>query len=397
MNSSQESRIPHVPVETLIARDLHNLLYLEEFTFAANKFSPAGASEMELADAVVSLDETLLIFQIKERSPENVGQAEAERAWFNTKVLKEAKKQIRDTLRFLSSFDEIGIANERGRVFNLASSHYKEVIKLIVYQGSEALPPDCQDIRFYRSRDAGFIHILSYSDYVRLASVLRVPEEIIRYFQYREQVITRFEDACANLPEASLAGGFVGDVDKPNFDSYLNLHRLVDDEDTWDLIPLLRGLHDHQTPEGFNEDYYRILTEFMRLPRSMWREIKKRFILSVKRVDEDKFVLPYRVSFPDRDIGFVFLPMTSESSSAADWDTFKITALTNMTALHKFDHKLGKGLGILIGKIGPIFDIQWCLIVDAWEDDPELRAKLDADSPFRPTSEKLMYGFFMEN
>jgi hypothetical protein len=389
--------IPQVPVETLIARELHNLLYLEEFAFAANRFSPPDGSEVELADAVVSLDDTLLIFQIKERSMTSARNAESERAWFNNKVLKEAKNQVRDTARFLSSLNDIPIANERGRVFNLAASHYREVIKIIVYQASEALPLDCQDIRFYRSREAGYIHILSYADYVRLSSVLRVPEEIIRYFQYRENVMTQFEATGSKLPEASLVGGFIGDMGEPTYEAYLNLHRIVDDEESWDLIPLLRGLHDHQTPEGFNEDYYRILTEFMRLPRSMWREIKKRFVLSVENVSNDKFVLPYRVSFPDRDIGFVFLPMTSECSSAADWDTFKITALTNMTALHKFDHKLGKAIGILVGKIGPIFDIQWCMIVDPWTDDPELRARLDEDSPFRPATERVSYGFFLQS
>ena len=70
--------MPHDPIETVVARDLHNMLYLAEFTFAANKFSPVGGSEVELADAVVALDDTLMIFQIKERSAASVGAADAE-------------------------------------------------------------------------------------------------------------------------------------------------------------------------------------------------------------------------------------------------------------------------------------------------------------------------------
>jgi hypothetical protein len=384
-------------IEAVVARDLHNMLYLEEFTFAATKFSPTGGSEVELADAVVALDDTLLIFQIKERSATNVGGAEAERAWFKNKVLKEAKNQVRDTLRFLKSLDTIAIANQRGRVFNLASNCYKQIIKIIVYHASSALPEDSKSVRYYRSKEAGFIHVLSYDDYVRLSYILRVPEEIVRYFDYREQIITRFQDQCGTLPEASIVGGFIGDEEIPRYQSYENLHRSVDDEDTWNLIPLISGLHDHQTAEGYNEDYYRILIEFMRLPRSMWREIKKRFVLSVEKVDGNNSVLPYRVSFPDRDIGFVFIPMTSTDTSLPDWQSYKFMALTTLTALHKFDHKLGKAIGILFCKFGDYFDIQWCMIEEPWSDDSALRQKLDMDSPFRATSEKTMHGFFLRD
>lgn len=380
----------------LVARDLHNLLYLAEFTFAANKFSPAGQSEVELADAVVSLYDTLLIFQIKERAEASAGDEKAERAWFKTKILKEAKNQIRGTLRFLSSQDVIEIANERGRIFNLASSEYKRFIRIIIYKAAVSLPEDSASTRFCRSSEAGFIHIISYFDYVNLSHILRVPEEIVRYFEYREKIITDFPDECEKLPEASLVGGFVEDQDKPTYESHRNLNRLFDDEETWNLIPLISRLHEHQNMEGYDEDYYRILIEFMRLPRSMWREIKKRFVLSVQKVSDNKSVFPYRVSFPGTGIGIVFVPLPSDLSLSPDWDDLKIKTLTMMTALHKFDQKLDKAIGILFGRVGEYYDIQWCMIEEPWSDDPEMRAKLDEDSPFRPVSEKIMHGFYLE-
>lgn len=249
----------HVSIETVIARDLHNLLYLAEFTFASNKFSPVGSSEVELADAVVALDDTLLVLQIKERSAAHAGNADAERLWFKKKILKDAKNQIRDTVRFLVSHDSIEIANEPGRMFNLSSSRYSSVVKIIVHHSSRELPDDCKCVRFCSSKEAGFIHIVSYGDYVQLSRFLRVPEEIIRYFGYRQQVLTEFVGQCGMLPEASIVGGFVGDEARPAFESYRNLHRTIDDEESWNLIPLLDGLHDHQTLEAYNDDYYRIL------------------------------------------------------------------------------------------------------------------------------------------
>lgn len=383
-------------IEQVIARDLHNLLYLEEFVFPSSKFTPLGKSEVELADAVVALDDTLFIYQIKERDLGSAGDEDAERKWFNKKVLKEATRQIRETLQYLESLSSLEVANSRGRAFNLAAENFSSVVKIIVYKSALNLPSDCKNVRFYRSSIAGFIHILEYSDYIRMSEFLRVPEEIRLYFAHREKVLTEHPEQCGSLPEACLVGGFIGsdDEDRPSNESYRHLHATVDDEQTWNLIPLLRGLHDHQSREEYSDDYYRILAEFMRLPRSLWREVKRRIELSIQKVTADEFALPYRVSYPARDVGIVVVPVTSEYAGRPDWDELKVRMLIMMADLHKFDHKLSKSIGILIAKVGKVFDIQWCMIEGEWVDNPEIRARLEADSPFRSTSEKTMYGFY---
>ena len=71
---------------------MHNLLFLEEFVFARNKFLPPSASELELADAVVMLGDVLIIYQIKERSLVQAGDVAAEQKWFKSKVLANATK-----------------------------------------------------------------------------------------------------------------------------------------------------------------------------------------------------------------------------------------------------------------------------------------------------------------
>src|SRR5215475_2719118 len=109
-------------VESFIGKELHSLLFLEEFVFSRSKFSPPSGSELEFADAVVMLGDVLLIFQIKERSSPRTGDGEAESRWFESKVLKEASKQIRDTLSYLQAYSEIRVPNERGRIFNLAAN-----------------------------------------------------------------------------------------------------------------------------------------------------------------------------------------------------------------------------------------------------------------------------------
>ena len=101
-------------VQSFISKELHSLLFLEEFVFSRSKFSPPASSELELADAVVLLGDVLLVYQIKERSPRDAGDAETERRWFDSKVIGKATKQVRDTIRYLQSYSEIQVP-ERAR------------------------------------------------------------------------------------------------------------------------------------------------------------------------------------------------------------------------------------------------------------------------------------------
>lgn len=329
----------HEDVHSFISKRLHSLLFLEEFVFSRNKFSRPAGSELELADAVVMLGDALLIYQIKERSPNDVGDEEEERRWFHSKVLGKATKQVRGTLRYLETYNEIRVPNERGRVFNLAARRFSAVIKVIIYFPSPMLPDDCKSIRHYSSKSAGLIHIVEAHDYLEISRTLRVPEEVVRYFKYREMVMTRFSSGSAALPEPAIAGHFIGgDPDvSPTRESAAYLFKLVQDDEEWDISPLMRGLHDHLSVPGVGDDYYDILIEFAKLPRSMWRKIKERIRLCVQAVQKGEFERPYRITDPSIDCGFVFVPADPELSARADWPEMRLQGLkifrspTNMT------------------------------------------------------------------
>jgi hypothetical protein len=169
----QKSREHLVDIQSFVSRELHNLLFLEEFVFARNKFSPPSASELEFADAVVMLGDVLIIYQIKERFLEQAGNAAAERRWFKSKVLTNATKQVRDTLSYLQTYSEIRVPNERSHIFNLAARAFSEVIKVVIYLPSPNLPDDCRGVRHYFSRSAGLIHIVDARDYLEIARTLR--------------------------------------------------------------------------------------------------------------------------------------------------------------------------------------------------------------------------------
>jgi hypothetical protein len=275
---------------------LNGLAFWKEFTFAQNKFVPQPGAELELADNLVWLGTFAIAMQLKQRSEETEN-PETERSWFEKKVLGQATSQIRDTLQFLKEHEQIRITNERGHAFDIRGNELADITKIVVFLGGRALPEDCWRKRYHVSRTAGFIHILAAHDYLGILEKLRVPENIRRYFAYREQVTPKLGDA-AGIDESDIMGAFIGEQDLPDPTSREILLRFVQDLDAFDLSRLLGSLHDHVETSDQPFDYYKIMLEFARVPRSVWREIKLRFLKSLEAVQEKKFTPPFRFDFP---------------------------------------------------------------------------------------------------
>jgi hypothetical protein len=277
----------------------------------------------------------------------------------------------------------------------LAASANADVIKIVVYMPSPMLPDDCRRVRFHLSRSAGFIHIVDARDYLEIARTLRVPEEVVRYFKYREAILTGFDGACATLPEASIAGHFVGgkEDEQPSVDSAAYLRRLIQDEEEWNLAPLLRGLHDHLSEPTVSDDYYSILLEFAKLPRSAWRIVKQRILRCIENVRKNEFAKPYRIVTPQTGCGFVFVPAPAELATRLDWQTIRTQALLNFALAHKYDQRLAKCIGVQIARIDDDFDLAWCFIAHEWVEDVALQRALDENFPFRPVKEGVAYGY----
>jgi hypothetical protein len=196
------------------------------------------------------------------------------------------------------------------------------------------------------------------------------------------------------LPEAAIAGHFVAGLSNvpPTHNSIEKLHQLVQDDEKWDLAPLMRGLHDHLLIQGSSDDYYAILIEFAKLPRSMWREVKERVELCVEKVRKNEFARPYRVTFPETGCGFVFIPTPSEVVRD-DWERVRLAAVRNFTELHKYEQRLSKCIGVLVAKNEESYEIIWCLIAHEWSENVEIQRALDKGSPFRSVSVAEVHGY----
>src|SRR5260370_32648415 len=84
---------------------LNESYFFREFTFSTNTFRPDKRTELELGDAVVWLEDFLIVVQVKERYAAFGATSTDEENWFQSEVLGKAVTQIGNTLRYLRSYD----------------------------------------------------------------------------------------------------------------------------------------------------------------------------------------------------------------------------------------------------------------------------------------------------
>jgi hypothetical protein len=372
---------------------LNGLAFWKEFTFAQNRFAPQPGKELELADNLVWLGEHAFVLQLKQRNEETEN-PEAERSWFQNKILNKATSQVRDTLRFLDEHEQIHITNERGHSFDIRGAELTEITKIVVFLGGRALPDDCWQTRYHVSRTAGFIHVLAAHDYLGILEKLRVPEDIRRYFAYREAVTPKLSAANVVVDESDIMAAFLGEEELPTSTSRDILAQFIQDLDAFDLSRLIGNLHDHIERSKQPHDYYRIMLEFARVPRSVWREVKVRFMKSLEAVQKKEFIRPFRLIFPATGCAFMIAPLDPEiPATGPNGEKTRVTGLKNLTYTAMYDAKVSKGVGLLISKDRECVQIDWSLLDVPWAPDPEMDAQLAKSNPFREVKEKSIESF----
>jgi hypothetical protein len=382
-----------ITLEDYVAR-LNAQAFWREFTFARNTFSPVPGQELELADNFVWLGDFAFALQLKQREGAT-SDSERERGWFKKKVLTNGTRQIRDTLRFLKAHEDIQITNERGHRFDVRGAALTDVTKIIVYFGSRALPEECWQTRHYVSDTAGFIHVVAAHDYLGIVETLRVPKDIRDYFAYRQEVVPQVRGTA--IGEADIMGSFITSEALPTPSSHKHLRRFVQDVETFDLSFLIGRLHDHIQKGDRLQNYYQIMLEFARVPRSVWREVRTRFDLCFQAVKKSEFIQPFRFSFPGSSCTFMMAALDPKlPSTGAEGERFRINGLMSLTYGAMYDASMSKSIGILISKDGEFYQIDWCRLDMPAEKDPEIEAWLANCNPFRPAREKIINSFIFQ-
>lgn len=373
--------------------DLNANIFLREFSFSENEFSPAPGDELEFADHVIWIDHMMFIFQVKERHEPIGASEETERKWFKKKVIGLGTKQIRDTMGYLETQDNIVITNQRGHNFRVDKNRVKDVVKIIVPVPNKLLPRDCWNSKYHISSSVGFIHIIPIHDYLGICQILITPAEIKEYLDFREKVSREFEEIVKNVSEAALVGQFLyGDFSGiPDSQYRIYTENLLRNTAEFDIMYILQNFGDHidfEKSKGSETDYYKLLFEFAKLVGYELQEIKQRIDLSLQVCARNEFRLPYRVVSPNTGCGFVFVPVLRENINS------RLNALQNLTYIAKYDQKLDRCIGMSFAKDGDDFLIDWAFLEFPWEKDDDMENLLKKNFPFRELKHENYHRYY---
>ena len=353
--------------------------FLREFCFSSTQFTPPNhTSEVELADFVIQFDGLVIVFQVKERE-EPSADPETERTWFERKVIKKATQQIRDTIKYLQDSPP-EIANDRGRRISLPKGlDATSVMKVVVFKGTDHLPIECARHRFHDSKTAGFIHVIAAEDWANLMNTLVTPREIADYLRAREQVCRAHTATARSISEKALAGYFLseGGTTGPTPDFETVVDRLIDETASFDMLGFLNLFPDRITDDAppdvikpadmrdAGTDYYPIILEIAKLPRTDLAAFKKRFGLAWQRAGKF-YEPPFMRMVSSTGVGFVFAPIPEGLEAHAQ------NGLMNFVAAHMYDLRIRRCMGASFVNEGEWRFISWVLLDQEWRHNPEM-------------------------
>jgi hypothetical protein len=360
--------------------NINNSLFFREFTYSKNEFYPEGGETKELADNVVWLDDLLLIYQVKGRNKNSVGNEETELKWFEKTVKTDAKNQIRDTLRYFREYHTLPVTNGRGRTVDLSAAKENEFLKIVIYEPNSSLIEQQRFVKFIESTSAGLVHLFHIEDYANLCKHLATPAELAEYLYFREELYEKHKDTLNELPEQYVLGHF---FTTPNTDFIElpfieNIGKLKSDPADFDFSWVLNGFLERLVlfENGKKTDYYHIIKEIAKLRRQELAEFKKRFDATIKQVQTNHANLPFRFCLPRTGCGYVFVTLTTAQSRY--WQN----ALFNTLETYRYKHKLQKCIGVVIYKDGEYFQMNWGYQDAEWTYNADLEKAVKDEAEF---------------
>ena len=364
--------------------ELNRLYFFQEFAFARTRFTPAGGSQLELADSLILLGNDLIAFQAKARDADDPADPSLEVRWFDRKILGKATKQVRDTLRYLENHQPVPVFNHRGHRRELSLSDLGRVHKLVCYEAAPSLPEGQRNARYHLSSTAGLIHLIPAADYLGIVRTLLTPAELFDYLDFRAELISRWPEQVRGLPEPALIGQYlVGNAGaRPGLEHVDALRRLRHDVERWDISGILHKFADRIVSPESGELYYPIVTELAKLKRNELAEFKTRYLLSREKARQEDIVQPYRFMCPRTQCGFVFIPIPAAMAE------HRQRALQNFTLGAKYDFKTEKCIGMATSPDGNgWWSVDWCYVEHPWRHDPDIEQFFAKGSPFRELTE----------
>ena len=160
------------------------MYFFKELVFDDLCFTPKGKTEIELADLIINLEDKILAIQLKSRkASEQTNEYDKEKKWLE-RVAKAAKKQVKESLKYLQSGSLPGFQNKRGQTIEFDKS--ADIIPLVVFDNS--FIKDYPHILKKHSDSGQTINCISFIDFQEMCQVLLTPFEVFSYLKYRKDI-----------------------------------------------------------------------------------------------------------------------------------------------------------------------------------------------------------------
>lgn len=360
-------------------------LFFKEFTFDKNDFKIENGNTLELADNVLWLDDLLIVIQIKEKSSDTTDDASL-RKWFENKILRSARKQVKSTLEYLETYDSIKIKNGQGQEYDIKEAQIRKKHCIMIYD-SAPLPDDgvCNQ-RYYLTSDNLFIHIMSLEDYLHVCKYLFTPTELDYYLNYRKD-FTIVDDYGKIIPEQFILSHF---LDNPNdttlrTDAVNKFHAVLKkiEQDNSSTIKWFIDLF-QRTLKKETTDYIKIVAEIAKLNRLGLQAFNERLSHILNLKDLIGAPVDYKQFTSEKSMcSFCFVKAADKFD-----DNQRLNILLHHVTLYKYKRKMPKAIGVTVKKEGCYYDLDWCFLKGKWEYDAKLEQLLKEQEEIFPIKTK---------
>lgn len=283
--------------------------FFKEFVIDDLCFTPENGSEIELADLLINLDSYIIAIQLKARNKtDQTDDKIIEKKWLEKKC-KNAKSQVKKTVRQILSGNLPAFKNKRGQNIVLRSD--AEVMPLVVFENNKI--DSYSHLLRKHSNEGMNINCMSFQDFKEMCSILITPFEIILYLDYRRKFYEQYGDVDIFISETSR--GF--SVSKPAKQETLAHNFLIERYGSCELLRqkkkllafsnFMHRLPNHTVMSSIEKGNYKVLLFLARLDRKEICEFIDRLEATRKKARHHRCRLLYSLRRADNEYAIIFV------------------------------------------------------------------------------------------
>jgi hypothetical protein len=141
--------------------------------------------EVELADVLVLIGNVIVSIQVKEKNKS--GKIDNE-SWFQKKVIKEANKQHKNTLKYLLANTITFNNSNEEKIIQYEESRYK-IMFMTIFRNEKMT----EYKRYHKSSSLGEYPIFSIDDFSLICKDLLTPMDILSFVSFRIKLVKQYE------------------------------------------------------------------------------------------------------------------------------------------------------------------------------------------------------------